>query len=106
MSLDTSGIDDILNGHERRLSMVVRAYSFAIQGLAAMIAPYKTGALSNSIHVLIHSPLYTWVQDGVLYGIYQELGTSRNAAHPFMIPAAEHYRESYWRALVGAAFDL
>lgn len=33
--------------------------------------------------------------DGVDYGIDQEFGTSRRAAHPFMVPAIEYVRPAY-----------
>jgi len=39
-------------------------------------------------------PVYI-VADGVEYGLYQEMGTSRNAAHPFMVPAVEAHREGF-----------
>jgi len=60
-----------------------------------------------------------YVADGVEYGIYQETGTSRMAAQPFMHPAAEAVRPGLTQALknqltdaqvegvvVKAAFDI
>lgn len=38
------------------------------------------------------------VADGVEYGIYQEMGTSKMKAHPFMHPAAEAVRPSLTKA--------
>jgi len=35
------------------------------------------------------------VADGVEYGIYQELGTSKMPAHPFMTPAVEAMRDKF-----------
>jgi len=43
------------------------------------------------------------VADGVHYGIYQEMGTERMPAHPFMRPAVESVRASFvqaWRDVV------
>lgn len=37
------------------------------------------------------------LHDGVNYGIYNEFGTSRMNAHPFMSPAIEHVRPAYER---------
>jgi hypothetical protein len=39
------------------------------------------------------------VADGVNYGIYNEFGTSRMPAHPFMKPAAEAVRAGYIKAI-------
>jgi len=35
------------------------------------------------------------VQDGVEYGIFNEFGTSKMAAHPFMIPAIEKWARKF-----------
>ena len=35
------------------------------------------------------------LHDGVDYGIYQEFGTTKMAAHPFMTPAAEAVRQPF-----------
>lgn len=48
-----------------------------------------TGALKASIETVRKGRGLYWVQDGVEYGIYLELGTSRVAARPFMVPAIE-----------------
>ena len=39
------------------------------------------------------------LHDGVDYGIYNEFGTSRMAAHPFMIPAIEIIRPAFFKGL-------
>jgi len=38
------------------------------------------------------------VADGVEYGLFQERGTSRNGAHPFMTPAVEAVRPGFQKA--------
>lgn len=53
-----------------------------------------TGALKTNITVVKKGHGRYWVQDGVEYGIYLELGTSRMAARPFMVPAIE--RAARW----------
>jgi hypothetical protein len=42
------------------------------------------------------------VADGVEYGLYQEMGTSRIPAHPFMRPAVEAVRAGFTQAMKGA----
>lgn len=61
-----------------------------------------TGALKNSITTTRKKPGLYWVQDGVEYGIYLELGTTRMAARPFMRPAvfkAQRGFEQRWQEL-------
>ena len=46
------------------------------------------------------------VADGVEYGIYQELGTHRTAAHPFMRPAVEAVRPGFTKAFKAAGSNF
>lgn len=39
------------------------------------------------------------LHDGTEYGVHQEFGTVRHAAHPFMTPAIEHVRPAYNKGL-------
>ena len=41
------------------------------------------------------------VADGVEYGLYQELGTVKMAAQPFMVPAVERVRPGFEQAFKG-----
>ena len=41
-----------------------------------------------------------FVKDGVEYGIYQEMGTSRMSAQPFMVPAVEAVRGGFEKAFM------
>ena len=60
----------------------------AIERHAKRLAPVKTGALKQGIHVEPKQPaLEMTVGDDVDYGIYQEFGTSTMAAQPFLRPA-------------------
>jgi HK97 gp10 family phage protein len=100
--LDTAKLDRIIATFPREAEGVVKSGAQAVQGYAANAAPVDTGALRNSIHASPAGDLLWWVGDGVEYGIYQELGTSRMAAHPFMVPAVERTQKPYtamWIAL-------
>jgi len=46
------------------------------------------------------------VADGVEYGIHQELGTHRTAAHPFMRPAVESVRPGFAKAFKAAGSNF
>lgn len=42
------------------------------------------------------------VADGVEYGLYQEMGTVKMAAQPFMVPAVEAVRPGFAQSMKGA----
>lgn len=44
------------------------------------------------------------IADGVEYGLWQEIGTSRNQAQPFMIPAFEQHTKQLGKA-IGQAIE-
>jgi HK97 gp10 family phage protein len=95
--LDTRILDRMIAEHPEEAAKIVRAGALAVQGRAVTNAPVDTGALKSSIDAEEKDgPLNWWVHDGVEYGIYQELGTSKMAAQPFMVPAVEAVRPD-WR---------
>ena len=100
ITLDTSVLDRITEQMKPKAAQIVNTYGLAIASEAAQNAPVDTGALRNSITSesgMTDELTYT-VQDGVEYGIFQELGTSKMAAHPFMIPALEHWAQRFEQA--------
>lgn len=64
---------------------------------AQLYAPKRTGRLAASIHAepeLVDGQWeadVSWERD-VYYGRFQEFGTRRMPAHPFLRPAADRYR--------------
>ena len=61
---------------------------------AKRLAPVKTGALRQSIKARLSGWLNVQVQDGVNYGVYQELGfyhpiSGRWIQNPFLFPAMQ-----------------
>lgn len=65
------------------------------ESYAKQLAPVDTGRLRNSItHAQIDENTEV-IGSNVEYAPYQELGTSRMAAHPFLRPAAENHAEEY-----------
>lgn len=101
VKLDTRVLDSMIAQHQQEAGVIVRGAAGSVQGQAAVKAPFDTGALSGSIKADEHKgPLNWWVHDAVDYGIYQELGTSKMGAQPFMVPAVETVRpqwNKYWR---------
>jgi HK97 gp10 family phage protein len=61
-----------------------------VQRVAKDLAPVKTGRLRNSIHIDIEGKGYDVVgrvYNNVEYAPYQEFGTTRMVAQPFLRPA-------------------
>ena len=132
--LDTAELDRIAAQLGIKAEAVGLRFAHDVQALAGQLAPYDTGALSNSIAVVSRSEdgngaaqsaaaamnpnvetesipapteptVFAHVGPCVNYGIFQELGTSKMAARPFLTPATEQLRSRYnsgeeWRSLV------
>ena len=61
---------------------------YSVERHAKRLAPVKTGLLRASIHTDPKLPSKTiTVSDGVSYGAFNEWGTSKMRAQPFMRPA-------------------
>lgn len=87
--LDTTGIDKLLAQMGDNVDRAVRETANEVRNVAANLAPVDTGDLRDSLEAIkVVNGVY-WVQDGVEYGIYQELGTYKMAAQPFLVPAIE-----------------
>ena len=98
--LDTTVLDAITAEMKGRASKIVQTYGWAIASEAAVRTPKKTHALENSIlsESYMLDEMTFRVSDGVEYGVYQEFGTSRMAAHPFLTPAIEAWKERFQNA--------
>ena len=89
VTLDTTQLDRLAKSLDTNVDRALASLAEYVKGQAANLAPYDTGALSNSINSEKERELLYLVFDQVEYGIWQELGTSRIPAHPFMTPAVE-----------------
>ncbi len=72
-----------------------------IEAHAKAAAPVDTGLLRNSITSRREGRLAWVVESPVDYSVYQEYGTSRMAARPYMTPAVEIVRPRLLSALRG-----
>lgn len=97
--LDTRELDRIIRDAPVKAEKALSAAAFQVRAVAQTLAPVDTGALKNSIGTERKSRFTYWVADGVEYGIYQEFGTSRMAAQPFMVPAVEQVSKDFERML-------
>jgi HK97 gp10 family phage protein len=100
--LDTRVLDKITAEMEPRAWSVINKYGWEIASEAAKLAPVDTGALRSSLlsesGFVSEDKLTFTIQDGVEYGIFQELGTSKMAAQPFLVPAVEAWTQRFLAA--------
>jgi len=104
----------------KALGQVVRKTAFDVQAHAQSKAPVDTGNLRNSIytktsegstypgtageHLLADQTgdadeMTAYVAVAANYGIYQELGSTRTPAQPYLGPAVDSVRGSFEQAL-------
>lgn len=99
VKIDTRELDKITAEIQPKASRVVNKYGLAITNTAATKHPWKlrTGALTNSIlsESRMEGDMTFIIQDGVEYGVFLELGTSKMAAFPFLLPAVEAWRQKF-----------
>jgi HK97 gp10 family phage protein len=88
----------------RMISVPVRDFFLTVeagmQQSAYEHAAKDTGAMANAIHGIFDAVSFTLVAP-VSYSPYQEFGTWKMAAHPFMRPALEEARAEISSSLLG-----
>src|SRR5688572_4884483 len=91
IQINTAILDKLTADMRPKAAEIVEEHGFATASEAAQGAPVDTAALRNSIlsESKMTGELTFTIQDGVNYGIFQELGTSKMAAQPFLVPAVE-----------------
>ncbi len=83
-----SELIDQIKEKPKEVTPVIRKYALKIQGEAAIASPVKTGALKNSFTSKEISETMYHVMDGMTYGVFQELGTSRGVPARHMLGGA------------------
>lgn len=78
----------ILNATTQQQKQVLQMWGDFIEGQAKDRAPVDTGNLRNSI-THAEDSTSTTIGSAVSYSVFQELGTSKMPAHPFLRPAIE-----------------
>ena len=101
VSVDYSLLDEMIAGLDDKVAEIVLDIGGETALEASENAPFDTGDLARSYieeSKMTDKMTYT-VSDGVPYGIFQELGTSRLPARPHLIPAFEKVEEKLLKAL-------
>jgi HK97 gp10 family phage protein len=90
-------------GFEDTTRLEVKRSALNVQNGARRRAPVDTGRLRNSItHETTPNGLAARVGTNVEYAPFQEFGTRRNAARPFLFPAMEQERPKFLKRLESA----
>jgi HK97 gp10 family phage protein len=97
VQIDTKVLDKLTAEAKPRAMRIVRIYGNNMLASAMRRSPVDTGALINSLgaNSQMIAELTYRLQDGVEYGVFQELGTSRMTARPFMKPAIEEFTQKF-----------
>lgn len=101
--LDTRELDALQLEIQTEGPALVKAVAFGVEAQAKLNAPVLTGFMRNSIEAEEGEDPLSWLVSVYAdYGIYVELGTSRAAAQPFLVPSVERSMQVYrelWRRL-------
>ena len=94
--LDMTELEDLMKNLDPRARDIVRKVAFRAQGHMKMLAAVDTGAMRNSIDTeFLNDGFTAHVGPHVEYAIYQEFGTHKMAAHPFVVPGLEKACRDY-----------
>jgi len=95
VSLDMSKLNEILGSLKQNRDQATKACAFYVLGEARKRAPVRSGFLrdNSAVNSEYAGDGYHNVEFYAEYAPYQELGTSKMQAHPFLTPAAEKGRE-------------
>ena len=78
---------------------IIQETIFAIETTAKIKCPVDTGALRASIISEMTDETAGQVATNIEYAPYQEYGTSKMAATPYMTPAAENERRHFMKKM-------
>lgn len=100
VSLDTSLLDQMNAEIEGKASLLIEDVGNEVVTDVVRLAPEDTGELKDSYlrESGMTGKLTFTIQDGVNYGIFNELGTSKMAAQPHVIPAIEDAEDEIIKA--------
>lgn len=82
-----SRLTAIADGAEEAVAIAIQDTADFILTLIRIYAPVKTGWLRDSYKKETLTPLHILIGSMVNYSIFQELGTSKMAAQPHVVPS-------------------
>lgn len=91
-----SNVDTAKQECQQKLTDCLYAIGLDCASTAAAKAPYKTGALRNSINYAVDpAELAVYIGTNIEYAIFQEEGTSKIRGKHFLRFAAQAHRSDY-----------
>ena len=99
------GLEKIIANCDSMTPQIVENYGKEAEGYAKTFAPVDTGYLRDTLMSMMVNPTTARIQSNASYDIYQEMGTYKMAAQPFLSPAIEAVAERFlsvstWRPLL------
>lgn len=99
------GLEKIIANCDSLTPEIVKKYGFEAEGYAKSFAPVDTGYLRDTLTSRMIDITTARIQSNAPYDIYQEMGTYKMAAHPFLSPAIEMIAGRFtdavtWRPLI------
>ncbi len=100
VKLDLGNLRERREALERKAADVVAVAAHNIEARGKTLVPFDTGATKNSIKPdFSRNGLQADIGPSTEYAPYLELGTSKMAARPFMVPSLEAEAEPFKAAL-------
>lgn len=103
VKIDLSKLRKLSGEIDPRAAQVIRKAIMDIEGDAKTLAPVDTGNLKNSGYSQMKNEALGEVGFTAEYAIYQEFGTRKMRAQPYLIPSLERHRASFlkaWKELI------
>lgn len=92
----TSHVKEVIEAKNDAIARALEAIGIQAEGDVAELAPVDTGRLRDSITHETHAEEESvYVGTNVEYAAYQEYGTSRMKAHPYLKPGIMNNLETY-----------
>ena len=92
-----SNVDEVLSKKDEAIAKALEAIGQQAENYAKDLAPVDTGRLKNSIMHTQEDEDTEIIATATSYAPYQEYGTRRTKAHPFMRPAVQDHINEYKR---------
>lgn len=90
-----SHASEVLDAMKTAKQAALEAIGLQAEGYAQLLAPVDTGRLRNSITHQVIDEESVAIGTNVEYAIYQELGTSKMKAQPYLRPAVVEHIDEY-----------
>lgn len=89
IKVDTSKLDKMIAEMDGKTTEIVKSFGERGMNISKGRAPFDTGALQSSIETHMEGPFKAIIEPHVHYAIYQELGTYKMVANPYLAPMVE-----------------